>query len=283
MKRPKISFSKLRQINIRGMRRRLMKKRPVVSVLRLEGIIAAGGPTRHPSLSYSHLAPVIEKAFTKGKPVAVALVVNSPGGSPVQSSLIAQRIRELAEEKEVPVYTFVEDLAASGGFWLAAAGDRIYVDRNSILGSIGVITSSFGFHEFLARHGIERRLYTAGEDKSMLDPFMPQKPGDIERLKELQAGMHESFIGYVKERRGEHIGENDVFTGKFWSGEKAIELGLADECGHLVPVMKSRFGDEIKFNYYTMKRKFLSMLGSRLIADILDQFEERLVRSRYGI
>ena len=261
----------------------LKKRRPVVSVLRLEGIIVSGGPTRQPTLCYSQLAPIIEKAFVKGKPVAVALVVNSPGGSPAQSSLIAQSIRQLAEEKEIPVYTFVEDLAASGGYWLAAAGERIYVDNNSILGSIGVISSSFGFHQFLERHGIERRLYTAGEDKSILDPFMPQKPGDIERLKELQVQMHDSFIDYVKERRGEQIGDNDVFTGKFWIGSKAIELGLADEHGHMSPVMKSMFGDKVKFNHYTIKRKFLSMFGSQLMAGALVQIEDRVARSRFGL
>jgi len=261
----------------------LLKRKPVVSVLRLEGLIAAGGPARQSAINFRQLAPLIDKAFSRGKPQAVALLINSPGGSPVQSSLIAQRIRELAVEKNIPVYAFVEDLAASGGYWLAVAGDTIYLDSSSIVGSIGVISSSFGAHKFLERHGIERRLYTAGKDKSILDPFQPLKQGDVERLKEVQTHMHDSFIAYVKERRGAAIGENDVFTGRFWVGETAVALGLADHVGHLIPVMKATYGDTVKFNHYTMSRKFLGLLGSRLMANLLDLFEERLTRSQYGL
>ncbi|MCY4260668.1 MAG: S49 family peptidase, partial [Rhodobacteraceae bacterium] len=167
----------------------------------------AGGPARQSAMNYRQMAPLIEKAFNRGKPSAVALVINSPGGSPVQSSLIARRIRELADEKQIPVFSFVEDLAASGGYWLAVAGDAIYLDDSSIVGSIGVISSSFGLHKFLEHHGIERRIYTAGKDKSMLDPFQPQKQGDVKRLKEVQSHMHKTFIAHVKERRGVAIGD----------------------------------------------------------------------------
>ena len=179
-----------------------LKSAPTVAVLRLSGAIGASG---RGALNDQSLAPTIEKAFARGKPAAVALVINSPGGSPVQSSLIGARIRRLAEEKEVPVIAFVEDVAASGGYWLAVAADEIYADRNSILGSIGVIYASFGAHELLSKHGVERRVHTAGQSKSMLDPFRPEKPEDVDRLKDLLEQTHENFIAHVKERRGDAI------------------------------------------------------------------------------
>ena len=243
----------------------------------------AGGPMRQPSLCDQKIAPLVEKAFTKGKPRAVALIINSPGGSPVQSSLIAARIRRLASEKEIPVYSFVEDVAASGGYWLAAAGDTIYADYSSIVGSIGVIWSSFGFHEFISRHGIERRIQTAGVDKNLLDPFLPQKDDDIDRLKEVQTDIHDAFINYVKERRGDKLSEQDVFTGKFWSGQNAIESGLVDEIGHLVPVMKNLFGEKVKFNNYGLRRRLFSPFASGFANDILDAFFERISWSRFGL
>ncbi len=174
-----------------------LPKPAFVPVIRLQGTIAAGGR----GLNDMALGPLIERAFTRGKPAAVALIINSPGGSPAQSSLIAARIRRLAEEKNIPVHAFVEDVAASGGYWLACAADDIWVDATSIVGSIGVIFASFGFPELMARQGIERRVITAGKNKSFADPFLPQKPEDVERLKALQAPLHETFINHVKARR----------------------------------------------------------------------------------
>lgn len=198
---------------------------PFVAVIRLQGPIANSGR----GLDDVSLAPVIEKAFSRGKPKAVALQINSPGGSPVQSSLIAARIRRLADEKKVPVYAFVEDVAASGGYWLACAADEIYLDEGSIAGSIGVISAGFGFDGIISNYGVERRVHTAGKSKSLLDPFKPEKPEDVARLKGWLDQMHEVFIDYVKGRRGVKLAEEpDLFTGDVWIGRKAVELGLAD-------------------------------------------------------
>jgi signal peptide peptidase SppA len=193
------------------------RSKPTVAVLRLEGMIGAAR-LGMPALSDASLAPLIDAAFKRGKPKAVALVVNSPGGSPAQSSLIAARIRRLADEKSIPVYAFCEDVAASGGYWLATAADQIYVDPNSILGSIGVISASFGFHEFLTRQGVERRVHTAGEDKSLLDPFRPERPEDVERLKRLQVVIHDNFIAQVRARRGDRLQGDNLFSGEIWVG-----------------------------------------------------------------
>ena len=176
-----------------------LSKSPSISILYLNGMIAAGGRGQ---LNDQILAPYIEKAFSKGKPAAVALVINSPGGSPVQSSLIGARIRRLAEEFETPVYAFVEDVAASGGYWLAASADEIYIDASSVVGSIGVISSGFGLNQFIERHGIERRVHTAGSSKSMLDPFQPQKKADVTRLKSILDGIHQTFKDHINDRRG---------------------------------------------------------------------------------
>ena len=220
------------------------KKPPLVATIRLSGAIAASA--RGNTISDQTMAPQIERAFNKGKPAAVALVINSPGGSPVQSSLIAARIRRLAAEKEIKVYAFVEDVAASGGYWLACAADEIWVDPTSIVGSIGVVYASFGFPELLAKHGVERRVHTAGKSKSMLDPFRPEKPDDIKKLKSWQGQMHDVFIEHVKNARGDRLADNaDLFTGDIWVGQKSIDNGLADGIGHVVPKMKEVFGDNI--------------------------------------
>lgn len=259
-----------------------MKSGPVVAVLRLNGVIASGA--RGPTLSDASLAPLIEKAFRRGKPKAVALVINSPGGSPVQSSLIGARIRRLSEEKKVPVYAFVEDVAASGGYWLAAAADEIWVDDSSVVGSIGVISAGFGLHDFIERYGIERRVYTAGQSKSMNDPFRPEKEEDIARLKKLMEQIHENFIAHVKSRRGEKLAENDdLFTGEIWVGGKAVEVGLADGVGHLVPKMKDRFGDQVSFSVYGQKKGLLSRFGMRLADDALATLDERTAFARFGL
>jgi serine protease SohB len=258
-----------------------IRKDPVVGVIRLQGVIAAG--SRGASLSDAGLAPLIEKAFRKGRPKAIALVINSPGGSPAQSSLIASRIRRLAEEKEIPVHVFVEDVAASGGYWLACAGDDITVDPNSVVGSIGVISAGFGFPEFLARYGIERRVYTSGKSKSLLDPFQPEKKADVERLKELQAVIHAGFISYVKSRRGPRIGEKDLFDGSIWVGKQAVDVGLADGVGHLVPEMKRRYGDKVRFVVHQQRKPFLGRFVGRLMGDAFAGLEERAAFARFGL
>ena len=240
-----------------------LKNPPLVSVVRLSGAIGMAG---RGALNDAALAPVLEAAFTKGKPDAVALEINSPGGSPVQSSLIGARIRRLAEEKDVPVFAFVEDVAASGGYWLACAADEIYLDDSSIVGSIGVISASFGFHELMSRQGIERRVYTAGKDKSMLDPFRPERGEDIERLKDLQRQIHDAFIAHVQKRRGANLPEGeDLFTGEIWVGSKAIDKGLADGIGHLVPTMKHKFGDKVQLRPYGQRRGLLSRFGAQAV------------------
>jgi serine protease SohB len=257
-----------------------LRRHPAVAVIRLAGMITAGPR----GLSDASLAPVIERAFRKGRPAAMALLVNSPGGSPAQSSLIAARIRRLAAEKDVPVFAFVEDLAASGGYWLATAADEIWVDENSILGSIGVIYASFGFDKLLSRQGVERRVHTAGEAKSFLDPFAPERAEDVARLKALQAPIHEGFIAHVKARRGGKLDAGrDLFTGDVWVGRQAVEAGLADGIGHLVPKMKERFGDKVRFLQYGRRRSLLQRLGAGLAGEAIGAIEERALWGRFGL
>lgn len=259
-----------------------VKKPPLVNVVRLSGVIASGGRLGGATLSDASTAPLLERAFAKGKPVAVALAVNSPGGSPVQSSLIGARIRRLAQEKGVKVYAFCEDVAASGGYWLASSADEVYVDASSVMGSIGVISASFGFHELMERYGVERRVHSAGEDKSMLDPFRPERAEDVERLKKIQAQIHQTFIDHVKARRGARLADQDLFTGEIWVGEKAIEVGLADKIGHLVPAMKAEYGDKVRLNVIGQRKSLLSRLGIGAAADVVGAVEDRALWARYG-
>jgi len=241
-----------------------IKSNPHVAVIRLQGAIATSGR----ALSDRGMAEAIEKAF-RSKPKAVALEISSPGGSPVQSSLIAARIRRLAEEKDIPVYAFVEDVAASGGYWLAVAADEIYVDRGSVVGE---------------KIGAERRVYTAGKSKSMLDPFQAEKPADVKRLKGLLDDLHEYFKDHVRSRRTDKlVDDKDLFTGEIWIGEKAIEVGLADHVGHLVPVMKTRFGEKVKFRRFGQKRSFLSRFGAQIVDDVAYGIEERAAYARFGL
>ncbi len=258
-----------------------VRKDPVVTVIRLSGAIAAGN---RGTLNDAAMAGALEKAFRRGKPAAVALVINSPGGSPAQSSLIGARIRRLADETEVPVFAFVEDVAASGGYWIAAAADEIFVDPTSIVGSIGVISAGFGFHELMARQGIERRVHTAGKDKSMLDPFRPERDEDVVRLKSLQAQLHETFIDHVKTRRGAKLSDDgDLFTGEVWIGQRAVDVGLADGIGHLVPVMKARFGDKTRFRVTGPRRPLLGRFGLSVVGETLGALEDRALWARYGL
>lgn len=225
--------------------KKFRKEGTVIPVVRLHGAIMTGGSQFRPTLSLANAAPMLEKAFSKKDSPVVAISINSPGGSPVQSRLIFQRIRALAEEKSKRVLVFVEDVAASGGYMIALAGDEIFVDPTSIVGSIGVVSGGFGFPELLNKIGVERRVYTAGENKVILDPFKPEKESDIEYLKSLQLEIHKVFIDMVKARRGERLADDEtIFSGLFWTGQRGVELGLVDGMGEMREVLKRRFGPE---------------------------------------
>ena len=225
---------------------RLRRGTAVVPVVRLSGVIGAVTPLR-PGMSLAGVARMLERAFTARNAKAVALVINSPGGSPVQSRQIYLRIRQLAAEKKLPVLVFVEDVAASGGYMIACAGDEIFCDPSSILGSIGVVGGTFGFQELIKRIGVERRLYTAGSHKAMLDPFLPENPDDVARVKALQREIHAIFIALVKESRGDRLkgGDDVLFTGEYWAGETSVSLGLADAIGDLRSTLRARFGEKV--------------------------------------
>lgn len=228
---------------------------PLVPVLRLGGPIGVVTPLR-PGLTLASAAPAIERAFSMKRAQAVALQINSPGGSAVQSTLIYKRIRALAEEKALPVYVFCEDVAASGGYMLALAGDEIYADQSSIVGSIGVIAAGFGLDKMIEKVGVDRRVYTAGTRKMTLDPFQPEKEDDVRRIKALQQDVHDTFIALVKERRGAKIetAGTDLFTGEFWSGRQALELGLIDGFGDLRTKMREQFGDSVRLKLVQPER-----------------------------
>lgn len=247
--------------------KRFRKEGPVIPVVRLQGTIASGNSPMAQRLSLATTAPMIERAFSDKAAPAVAFSVNSPGGSPVQSRLIYKRIRDLAVENDKKVYVFTEDVAASGGYMIAVAGDEIIADPSSIVGSIGVITAGFGFVEAIAKLGVERRVYTAGENKSVLDPFQPAKEEDIERLKSLQLEIHKVFIDMVKERRGRKLADNpDLFTGAFWAGEKARELGLVDHVGDMRSFLRQRYGDKTELRLIQPQR---SLFGRRQATGII--------------
>ncbi len=271
------------------------KNKPVIPVVRLQGAIGMSGPIRS-GLSLATAALPLEKAFSVKKAPAVALIVNSPGGSPVQSRLIFKRIRDLAKENEKDVLVFVEDVAASGGYMIALAGDEIFVDPSSIVGSIGVVAAGFGFTELIKKIGVDRRVYTAGEKKVTLDPFQPEVPEDIEYLKSLQLEIHETFIDLVKYRRGDVLSDDpDLFTGKFWTGRTAIQLGLVDAIGDLRSVLKERYGEKAEPRLISAPRGLLgrkagvgvSLSGARLTEglgeDLISAAEERLTWMRYGL
>jgi signal peptide peptidase SppA len=270
--------------------RNRFRRGPVVPVVRLSGVIAAGGLLGARGLSIESVAPLLAKAFGTRGAKAVALAINSPGGSPVQSALIAQRIRLLAQEKNLPVIAFLEDVAASGGYWLACAADEIVADPASVVGSIGVVSAGFGFHELIARHGIERRVHTSGESKSMLDPFKPEKAEDVERLKRLQADIHDGFKGWVRERRGMRLKGEDslLFTGEFWTGKRGLELGLVDSLGELRATLQQRYGARVHLPVIAARRRFLARLGLGSSLDMigpstLAAIEERAHWQRFGL
>jgi signal peptide peptidase SppA len=225
---------------------RLRRGVAVVPVVRLSGVIGAVTPLR-PGMSLTGVAKTLERAFAIKNAKAVALMINSPGGSPVQSRQIYLRIRQLAAEKKLPVLVFVEDVAASGGYMIACAGDEIFCDPSSILGSIGVVGGAFGFQDLIKKIGVERRLYTAGEHKAMLDPFLPENPEDVARVKALQREIHAIFIALVKQSRGGRLKGADqvLFTGEYWAGETSVSLGLADAIGDLRSTLRARYGDKV--------------------------------------
>lgn len=237
------------------------RSKPVVPVVRLHGVIGQGSSLR-PGLSLAGVEGALDKAFRMKGP-AVALVINSPGGSPVQSSLIYQRIRALAEKHKRPTLAFVEDVAASGGYWLANAADEIIADPSSIVGSIGVVTATFGFPELLAKLGVERRVYTIGENKAILDPFKPERERDIQILAGVQRDVQDAFVEMIKARRGERLAdEPDLFTGRFWSGTSAKGLGLVDGLGEIRTTIKARYGDKIAIKTVpTTRPSLLRRLG----------------------
>jgi signal peptide peptidase SppA len=271
---------------------RLWQRPPVVSVLRFEGIILPR--SRRGGVSLASHAAAIEKAFRVSRLAAVAIVINSPGGSPVQSALLYRRIRQLANEKSVPVVAFAEDVAASGGYWLALAGDEIFSEETSLLGSIGVISAGFGFYQLIGRLGIERRLHTAGERKSLLDPFLPEDSFDVERLTRLQQDIHQSFKDHVRSRRAGKIddGDESLFTGDVLTGRMALDRGLVDGIGELREVMRARYGDKVKLRPVTAERRrwpflnrppFLGREPVSLIAELADWIEARLLWARFGL
>ena len=275
--------------------RRFRSPAPVVPVVRLSGAIGTIVPLRS-GLSLHALAPALERAFAVPGASAVALVVNSPGGSAAQSHLIFRRIRALAEEKKLPVFAFVEDVAASGGYMLACAGDEIFADASSLVGSIGVVSASFGFERLIERFGIERRIHTAGRNKAMLDPFRPEQPEDIARLKEIQVRVHEVFAALVQSRRGARLrGETEtLFSGHVWVGAEAVDLGLADGIGDVRSVMRERFGEKVKLKVIPTARPGLlaRLIGREPVPqvgplveprDLIAALEERALWSRYGL
>jgi signal peptide peptidase SppA len=270
---------------------RIRGRPPIVSVVPLRGVIGSLGPARR-GLTLEGLAPVLEAAFDNRHVTAVALVVNSPGGSPVQSNLIAGRIRDLAEEHKKPVTAFVEDVAASGGYWIACAADEILVNPASLIGSIGVVSAGFGFVEALQKLGVERRVHTAGTRKALLDPFRPEREEDVDHLKAVQEELHASFIGWVRDRRGDKLkpaDEPELFEGKFWTGARGISYGLADGTGELRRVMRERYGDKTRFRLMERRRSLMERLRFGASADpaawgegVFAALDERAMWARFG-
>ncbi|MEP0322919.1 S49 family peptidase [Bauldia litoralis] len=264
---------------------------PVIPVVRLSGSIGTG-PGLRPSLSLASVEPLLARAFGFKAAPAVAIVVNSPGGAAVQSHLIHKRIRQLAEEKDKHVIVAVEDVAASGGYMIAAAGDEILVDASSIVGSIGVIYAGFGFEKLIDKIGVERRIHTAGSNKAVLDPFSPEKADDVDRLKAMQQDVHAAFIELVRDRRKRLADDPDLFTGAFWSGGRAVDLGLADRIADLPGALKEKYGDKVTMKPIAASQGFLrrrlgmvapGMAAAAQVEGVVGALEERLLWERYGL
>ena len=262
------------------------KKKKIVAHIKLNGVIGNVGRFKQ-GLDFSGQEEIIEKAFSLKKAKAVAITINSPGGSPVQSHLIYSFIREQAKKNKMKVFVFAEDVAASGGYLIACAGDEIYANSSSIIGSIGVIYSSFGFTELIKKIGVERRVHTAGKNKSSLDPFQDEKKEDIERLKNIQLDLHKDFIDVVEESRGSKLKKDqlELFSGEFWSGNKAKELGLVDGIGNANQILKEKFGEDVVIKKFEKSKGWLSKKLSSS-TNQMDQFanilEERSIWQRYG-
>ncbi|WP_248306934.1 MULTISPECIES: S49 family peptidase [unclassified Devosia] len=267
--------------------RRLGGNKTVIPVVRLHGVIAA--EQRQGRLSIASVEPLLQRAFAIKSAPAIAIVVNSPGGSPVQSRLISKRIRDLADEHGKPVLVFVEDAAASGGYFIAVAGDEIIVDPSSIVGSIGVIMAGFGFVGALEKLGIERRVHTAGRNKSTLDPFLPENPGDVERIKAVELDIHSVFIEHVKARRGDRLRAPDevLFTGEWWPGLRGVELGLVDAIGDLHATLRTRYGADVVLKFIAPKRSWFGVprlsFAAELPAAMTATLEDRALWSRLGL
>lgn len=278
--------------------KRFRNQNVVIPVVRLHGTITAGGSRFKPALNLASVAPMLDKAFSKDGPV-VAISINSPGGSPVQSRMIYQRIRSLAEEKNKKVLMFVEDVAASGGYMIAIAGDEIIADPTSIVGSIGVVSGGFGFPELLRKIGVERRVYTAGENKAILDPFQPEKEGDIDYLKSLQLEIHKVFIDMVTDRRGAKLSDDGtIFSGLFWTGGRGLELGLIDGLGDMRVELKRRYGPKVKLELITGARGLFGRrvpgvslsampgvdhLAAAAVSGLVETAEDRALWGRFGL
>lgn len=267
------------------------RKSPLVNIIRMQGIISSS--SRFPgssNISLENLEKPLQRAFSGKKVAGVALLINSPGGSPVQCSLISERILQLSKKYNVPVYSFVEDIAASGGYWLACAADKIYVMPSSIVGSIGVISAGFGFVEIINKIGVERRVYSKGKNKGMLDPFQPENKEDVDLIKDLQEEIHMNFKEWVKERRGKKLKKQDIenegiFEAKIFSGKKACTIGLADSLGELRSVMMEHLGEDVTIREITGRKKLSQRLGlsSLVYYKLVEYIEERLAFSRYGL
>ncbi len=271
---------------------KLLNKNPNIALINLSGVIGKGGKIES-GINIDNTNPLLEKAFATKNLKAVAININSPGGSPVQSELIFQRIRELSLEKKIPVFTFAQDVAASGGYFILLAGDEIFAHNASIIGSIGVISAGFGFEELIKKIGVERRIYAQGKNKSILDPFSPENPESIAILKAAQKDCYESFRELVKTTRGEKLKRSDeeLFNGAFWSGKTAKDIGLIDDVVDMRTLLKSKFGDKIKFiNIETKKKGIIKELlsskinfSSNLTTNLLDKIEERSSWNRFGL
>ncbi|WP_048646002.1 S49 family peptidase [Nitratireductor soli] len=291
----------MRRIFSRLVPKRLRGNAVTIPVVRLSGAIMPSNSPMRQNLSLASVAGVIEKAFAVSEAPAVAIAINSPGGSPVQARLIYKRIRDLAEEKNKKVFVFVEDVAASGGYMIALAGDEIIADPSSIVGSIGVVSAGFGFQEMIKKIGVERRVHTAGQNKAILDPFQPEKKADVERLKALQLEIHEIFIDMVKARRGARLADDpELFTGLFWTGGRGLALGLVDGLGDMRSFLKERYGEKTRLALITQPRglfgrklgvfgsglaspEFGASLASGATAGLLEAAEEQALWRRFGL
>jgi signal peptide peptidase SppA len=262
------------------------KKKQIVAHIKLNGVIGNAGKFKQ-GIDFANQEEIIEKAFSLKKAKAVAITINSPGGSPVQSHLIYKFIRAQAKKNKKKVIVFAEDVAASGGYLIACAGDEIYANSSSIIGSIGVIYSSFGFTELIKKIGVERRVHTAGKNKSTLDPFLDEKSEDIERLKTIQLELHKDFIKVVEESRGSKLDKSEIelFSGEFWSGSKAKDLGLIDSVGNANEILKEKFGEDVIIKKFEKSKGWLSKKlssSSNQMDQLVNILEERSIWQRYG-